>query len=181
MRILLTLVFFFISIAASAWNARGHMIVAAIAYQELDAKQQQSITEILISHPEYERQWKTDYSQLDDDTELGLYLFMRASVWPDDIRSSKHPDHGLNAPKWHYMNYELRFPYDGELIVSDQENVLDAIDLNLKIFKDPTTPMSEKALALCWLIHLVGDIHLEKPVKVSTPLRSKLTRSTGVN
>ena len=50
MRILLTLVFFFISIAASAWNARGHMIVAAIAYQELTAEQHHRIAEILTQH-----------------------------------------------------------------------------------------------------------------------------------
>ena len=135
------------------------MIVAAIAYQELSDEQQASITDLLTSHPEYDRQWRTDYEQVKNDVKLGLYLFMRASVWADDIRSSKHADHGLSAPKWHYMNYELRFPYDGELIVSDQENVLDAIELNLNILKDTATPTEEKAIALGWLIHLVGDIH----------------------
>ncbi len=57
------------------------------------------------------------------------------------------------------MNYELRFPYQEEVKIADQENVLDAIEINLNIFKDHTTSMSEKAVALCWLIHLVGDIH----------------------
>jgi len=57
------------------------------------------------------------------------------------------------------MNYELRFPYNGELVVADQENVLDAIELNLKIFKSTDTAADQRAIALCWLIHLVGDIH----------------------
>ena len=114
---------------------------------------------VLTSHPEYSRKWKTDYQQVQNDVELGQYLFMRASRWPDDVRSGKHPDHSLNASKWHYMNYELRFPYDGKLEVADQENVLNAIEVNLNIFNDRSTVMSEKAIALCWLIHLVGDIH----------------------
>jgi len=112
------------------------MIIAAIAYQEFSENQKQSITEIFISHPEYNRKWKEDYEQVIDDVELGLYLLMRASMWPDNIRSNKHPDHSLNASRWHYMNYELRFPYGGEVKVADQENVLDAIDLNLNIFND---------------------------------------------
>jgi len=135
------------------------MIVAAIAYQELTTDQQESITEILTNHPEYDRKWKADYEQVKNDVQLGLYLFMRASIWPDNIRSSKHPDHQYNAPKWHYMNYELRFPYDGELKVVDDDNVLQAIVVNLKTFNDHDTPLDQKAIALCWLIHLVGDIH----------------------
>ena len=86
-------------------------------------------------------------------------LRWRASVWPDNIRSNKHSDHSLNAPKWHYMNYELRFPYKGELAVVDQENVLDAIKQNLRVFRNSDSPLDQKAIALCWLIHLVGDIH----------------------
>jgi len=135
------------------------MIIAAIAYHELTIDQRQSITEILITHPEYNHKWKADYEGVKDNVELGLYLFMRASIWADDIRSNKHPDHSLNASKWHYMNHELRFPYKGELKVADQENVFDAIEINLNIFKERTTSRSEKAIALCWLIHLVGDIH----------------------
>jgi len=153
------LLFLFICTATHAWNARGHMIVAAIAYQELTKENQESITDILIHHPEYERKWKIDYQEVKDDVKLGLYLFIKASIWSDNIRSNKHPHNHLNVSKWHYMNYELRFPYKGDLIVSDQENVLDAIDLNLKIFNGSEAPIDQKAIALCWLIHLVGDIH----------------------
>jgi len=135
-KVLASVLFIFITFSIQAWNARGHMIIAAIAYQELSDQHQATITDILTKHPEYDRTWRIDYKQVQNEVELGLYLFMRASVWADKIRSYKHDDHQLNAPKWHYMNYELRFPYDGEVKVADQENVLDAIDLNLKIFKD---------------------------------------------
>jgi len=52
MRILVVVVFLFICTTAHAWNARGHMIIAAIAYQEFSAEQKQTITAILIQHPE---------------------------------------------------------------------------------------------------------------------------------
>jgi len=82
---------FLVTLPLFSWNARGHMIIAAIAYQELSDEQQASITNILISHPEYDREWKTDYQQVKNDVELGLYLFMKASIWADKIRSNKHP------------------------------------------------------------------------------------------
>jgi len=87
MRFLATLLVLFVYTVTHGWNARGHMIVAAIAYQELTEQQQQSITVILITHPEYNRKWKADYEGVKSEVEFGLYLFMRASVWPDNIRS----------------------------------------------------------------------------------------------
>jgi len=61
MRILAILLFLFVCTATHAWNARGHMIIAAFAYQELTKENQESITDILIHHPEYERKWKAGW------------------------------------------------------------------------------------------------------------------------
>ena len=152
-------IFLFAWSTAHAWNARGHMIMATIAYQQLSADKKATITEILKLHPEYHRSWKHDFNGLEDEVELGLYLFMQASVWPDHIRNNKHPQHQYNQPKWHYMNYELRFPYNGNTDIVNQYNVLQAIDSNRERYQASSSTPQEKAIALCWIIHLVGDIH----------------------
>jgi hypothetical protein len=159
MRFCAFLVFLLVSWSAQAWNARGHMIMAAIAYQQLSTDKKTTITEILKLHPEYNRTWKPSYDNLRDEADLGLYLFMQASVWPDNIRDHKHPQHQYNGPRWHYMNYELRFPYNGSTDIVDQYNVLQAIHLNQEKYRSATCSPQEKAISLCWIIHLVGDIH----------------------
>jgi hypothetical protein len=57
------------------------------------------------------------------------------------------------------MNYELRFPYDGSADIVDPDNVLQAIKLNNEKYQSTSSIPQEKAIALCWLIHVVGDIH----------------------
>ena len=159
MRILFVVFILFLSISAHAWNPRGHMIVSSIAYQTLSKQNQAIITNLLQQHPEYLRKWKQDYHRLTDDVELGLYLFMRASVWPDEIRNRNHPQHHMDAPKWHYMNYKLTFPFDGVMDIVDHDNVLDAIKTCLRTYRSKTTSDKQKAIALSWVAHLVGDIH----------------------
>ena len=160
MRIGCTLfLFLFSHLFTSAWNACGHMMVAAIAFQEMTEEQQAVITEILIRHPEYDRRWKADYQKLTDEIEVGLYLFMRAGVWPDEIADQNHPDHLHHAPRWHYINFKLKFLFNERMGEIDQVNVLQAIKTNLSIYNSEATLPEHKAIVLSWLIHLVADIH----------------------
>ena len=39
------------------------------------------------------------------------------------------------------------------------DNMMLALDYSLAILRDDTAPMSERAIALCWVMHLIGDIH----------------------
>jgi hypothetical protein len=159
MRLLLLLVLILTSGTSFGWNDHGHMIIAAIAYQQMADEEQAKVTEILKHHPAYAGQWKPNYHNLNQKVDLGLYLFMQASVWADEIRDQKHPQHHHDAPKWHYLNYELRFPYDGSTQIVDPDNVLKAIASCQKRYHSAATSFREKSIALCWLLHLVGDLH----------------------
>ena len=159
MRTLFVVFIMFLCTSTNAWNPRGHMIVAAIAYQSLTKQNQATIADLLQQHPEYHRKWRQGYHHLTDDVELGLYLFMQASVWPDEIRDINHPQHHLDAPKWHYMNYKLTFPFDEVMDIVDQDNVLHAIKTCLKTYRSKTTANKQKAIALSWIAHLIGDVH----------------------
>jgi hypothetical protein len=135
------------------------MVTGAIAYSELkqnDPIAEATVIAILKDNPEFERLWQSQLAQVDE-TEQEQLLFMLAARWSDDIRRNNRYD----RPKWHYIN----FPYspDGEpapitVREPDPENILTAFQENLNILQS-NADESEKAIALCWIFHLIGDVH----------------------
>jgi hypothetical protein len=82
---------------------------------------------------------------------------MLAARWPDDIRKDPAFHHG----PWHYIN--LPYKPEGQpatVLTADPlpENILRAYRVNLELLQS-TAPESTKAVALCWVFHLVGDVH----------------------
>ena len=81
---------------------------------------------------------------------------MLAARWPDDIRGKKKYDH----PKWHYINYPFKpagQPDSVKPAEHAEENIVEAYRLNLKKLHKGTG--EEQAVALCWVFHLIGDVH----------------------
>jgi hypothetical protein len=139
--------------AARAWNATGHMTVAALAHAQLSSHTRQRLVALLQHHPDYAT-WR---SQLPGGTDPSLYLLMRAATWPDDIRRTGSPyDH----PNWHFVDYPLRppaFPMEGR--PKPDDDILFALERCDRVLRDTKRPAAERAAYLCWLVHLIGDIH----------------------
>ena len=147
--------FFLLSVAANAWNGRGHMLVGSIAYRNLSDSAQVHYTDMLKKHP-FNNKWMTEFNELTG-VELGEFLFMKASTWPDDIRKTDNPN---DHPTWHYMSYKIA--YDGKLPVkqpNDTVNVISQLEYCSAVLKNDSETMEQRAIALAWFIHLVGDIH----------------------
>jgi hypothetical protein len=128
------------------------MAVAAIAYKQMAAADRKRIANMLRQHPDFAAKWKPGVAA------SGLpwdeYLFMQASIWPDTIRGNKQYDH----PTWHYINKPYE-PSDVRFKPNQPENVLTALDLNKRIAIDHTAEPADRAVALCWVFHLIGDLH----------------------
>jgi hypothetical protein len=143
-----------------AWNATGHRIVGAIAYDHLNAKARARVDELLRQHP--------DLKAL-----IGRDAFLAASVWPDVIRGDKRfYDDTLPNPQptpllpdfasagfpsmarhtnWHYI--DLPFSPDGTpLEPAKAPNALIEIQ---RILKEANLGVYD----LPWLVHLTGDVH----------------------
>jgi hypothetical protein len=145
-----------------AWNRAGHMAMGAIAYDELQRTSPATIARvvaILRQHPQYESRWKaqidsmTGMSQQDQER----YLFMLAARWPDDIRGDSAFDH----PMWHYIDYPYKPPGQPPSVPApppDKENMVEAFQRNVAVVRS-AAPDTEKAIALCWIFHLLGDSH----------------------
>ena len=137
-----------------AWNDTGHMVVAQLAWQRLTPEQRQAVTAILREHPHWREFLVT---QRPDNVPEDQWAFWRAATWPDWV---KHEHQQFNHPKWHYINIPF-VPAGSSLRVADHEpgneNILTA--LAQSIDKLRTSTGQERAINLCWVLHLIGDLH----------------------
>ena len=85
----------FLARNTQAWSGAGHQVIAAEAYRQLSTARKAEVTEILKSHPDYEK-WKESFTGDSANMDLGMFIFLRASTWPDDIRRRKSE---YNHPK----------------------------------------------------------------------------------
>ena len=139
------------------------MAIGAIAYRDMQAKSPRRLARVLAilrQHPDVNTRWAP---MLRDSsltpTEKDEYLFMLAARWPDDIRGQNNPN---DHPSWHYINYVYN-PAKGmartDTTLATGETIVQAFALNRQILTS-NAPDSTKAIALCWLFHLAGDVHM---------------------
>jgi hypothetical protein len=72
--------------------------------------------------------------------------------WPDDTRGSPH-----DRPEWHYA---VKLVSPSRFVLPFTAGEADkAFREQLAIARDPKAPRADRAIALCWIMHLVGDQH----------------------
>ena len=145
---------------AKAWNAAGHRLVAAIAWQQLSPASQKFVADALAAHPDHDR-W-VDKARTSDPADI----FAEASTWPDDIRNDpRFHDEGRDDAtpplpgfadsarhkNWHYVDLDLR----GRTKKGEVDRQIERLGRLLR-----STPKKDDiSYALPWLLHLVADIH----------------------
>jgi hypothetical protein len=167
---------FLITSPANAWNALGHKTVCEITWRQLDAENRQEIVDTLRRHPRFDddfaKKMPADVDGADKATQ-DRWIFQQAGVWPDLARGLKGEDRKrFDRPSWHYVNFPIYVDRSDRRALAinvntsdklDRDegdwNILQAIKHCQAVLRDKRTPPSEKALAYCWLFHLVGDSH----------------------
>jgi hypothetical protein len=129
---------------AWGWGPGGHMIVAQIAYGRLNTKAKAEVDKLIAL--------QIDPAEI---TKNSLD-FVNAAHWPDDLRPvpAFHDTLGL-----HFVDFP--FSGDGTPLPADlpeAQNVITALTKDLEILKSGTDD-NERAKALRFIIHFVGDIH----------------------
>jgi hypothetical protein len=158
---------------ALAWNHKGHLVVAYLAYQELTPPEKASVAQLVRTHPDLQT-----FSLLAGSPRSSSYrmlVFMHAARWPDLIRDDPRfydetdpharptkllrnfPDMQRHKP-WHFK--DEGFSPDGTRVDEPEEvNAEAAIGALRQVLGDPSQPAPHRAYALAWLEHLVGDVH----------------------
>lgn len=156
--------------SAHAWNAQGHMIVAAVAWQELSPASKQRVAKLLKLNPSYAF-WTEGVPK----SERAHIAFVRAATWPDMIKGDHayqndrisqsgpaasqnvgYSDH-LQHRYWHFV--DLPISSDGTPVENPESpnasTQIEAFALALKSHASKGV----KSYDLAWLEHLVGDVH----------------------
>jgi len=166
----------FMTTEAGAWDGKGHMMVAAIAYDNLDKTTVRPKVDALIKlNPMYST-WIRNVAPAD----RGKVAFVYAATWPDLIKSdkkhfkddgedpAKSPDPAQNVgykPKGTYMHRYWHFvdePFSSDDTPLQSPKTPNA-QTQIAVFRQVLASNSEdqglKSYDLVWLEHLVGDVH----------------------
>lgn len=156
-----------------------------IAYDELTPAVRAKVDAILLAHPRYEKDLLGDMPQ--GYAEPERFAFAMSGYWPDIIRSQTNPMHFTHHKgAWHFIDVRFQLPDwkaatapsagtgAGETalgattqpVIDGPKNVIEAIAKNRTDLRDPDRTDAEKAVAICWLAHLVGDVH--QPLHATT-------------
>jgi hypothetical protein len=153
--------------AAHAWNAIGHMAVSKLAYDRLDDSEKTRLFTILKSHPHYDAFLAAGRPAEVSEVE---WVILRASVWPDWVRPRDKDARGTSVTRYHrgeehYINIPFIDPKDADffkgkpLVSPDLANIISALKQRCNDLKTRTAVAEDQAVAICWIFHLVGDIH----------------------
>jgi hypothetical protein len=147
---------------ARAWNKPGHMVTGAIAYAELKNRHPKVVARVvalLKQHPHYEEKWLPTLRFLSA-ADQDAYLFMVAARWPDDVRDDPHY-HPSSHKLWHVVGLPFKPPGQPAHVKTrkpPRNNIFGAFDRNRQRVRSRAAD-KDRAVALCWVFHLVGDVH----------------------
>jgi len=167
---------------AWAWNDLGHITIARIAYSQMSGEERQAVVEILKQHPHFDVYFK---KPAELDVPEDEWLFLRAATWCDFIRPPRgadrdqiqqHPIQKFHRGPWHYVNFPYRPGQDTTRLPTallapdaEQTDVLEQLQMTHGVLTGRVTrdggqvpglsAAQNKAVRLCWLFHLVGDLH----------------------
>ncbi len=175
MKKLFYLLLLLIPIQSLSWNSEGHRYSGIIAYELLSQEVRDAVIKDLKEHHMFEAHFKNEMPEDVKAADIEIqnrWLFSQMAVWPDHIKN-RSLGYSPVRRKWHYINlpilltqidqryYKDNIPvntertYEGE--ASNDWNISQAYLYNADLIKDTTG--SEKAISLCWIFHLTGDVH----------------------
>jgi hypothetical protein len=154
---------------AWAWSECGHAIITLMVFDLLTPTEQQQVIALMRQHPRYTQDFVPPEKVVAEDEQL-QWQIGRIGYWADVARRQPKYD----RPTWHYElgaalvigeAANLQVPerpgaLPEEASLETQElHIAQATDLCLKILADKTKPDADRAVALCWIAHLVADAH----------------------
>ena len=145
-RFLAFLAFLLLSAPAQAWWEYGHHTVARVAMLEVSPKTRAEIRRLIAQAPRLET------------PTCGIRDLADAAYWPDCVKGLG--ERFSYASSWHYQNVDVCKPFDLKAACRDGNCVSAQIERNAKLLADRKLPVRERVMALAFLAHFVGDLHM---------------------
>jgi hypothetical protein len=161
---------------AEAWNNTGHQAVALIACFELDDGSKKAMFDLLKNHPHTNIAIKGGMNFFTAERPAGVnevdWAILRAATWPDFVRPPKfshltpeqikeHEIYKYHDGDRHFINKPFVVKGFKGQVPPDKvtTTILEGLKNAERDLKDTNLPKAKRAVALCWLLHLVGDLH----------------------
>ncbi len=135
MRLILALLLVLAPVPALAWGKTGHRVIGALAARLVTRHTRHAVRAI-----------------------LGVEGIAEASTWPDFERSNPDPFWQHEAGPFHYVTVPPGQTY-AEVAVPPEGDAVTALRRFAATVRDPAASREKKALALRFIIHIVGDLH----------------------
>jgi hypothetical protein len=132
--------------SARAWWEYGHETVAKVAMATAKPTTRARVAALLTQ------------SKLLDTPTCPARTLEQASVWADCIKGLK--ERFNYAFSWHYQNVDICKPFDLTAACKDGNCVSAQVTRNAKLLADKSLPVRERIMALAFLTHFVGDLHM---------------------
>lgn len=147
-----------------AWNDVGHKLTAFIAWQQMTPAAREAVIKILRAGPEDSNIPAYFMYGPEPEEARKLEYFMLMATWADIVR-----ERALDArfkkyhkSNWHYDDTFWKQVGDKAEILPNAEEGGVAIDRLIdfdKVLRNPSATDKDKAVAIAWIEHLIGDIH----------------------
>ncbi|MFN3944228.1 MAG: S1/P1 nuclease [Allosphingosinicella sp.] len=131
---------------AFAWWEYGHEVVARIAWLETTPRARAEMRRLMALQ-----------ARLDTPT-CPVRTIEEASVWADCIKPLG--DRFSYQNSWHYQNVHICRDFDQAAACRDGNCVSAQIERNARLLADRSLPDRERLMALAFLVHFVGDLHM---------------------
>lgn len=131
---------------ASAWWEYGHYTVGRIAYVTAKPATRTAVDRLIARSASLET------------PECPIRSIEDAAYWPDCVRAYR--DRFSYSFPWHYQNVDICKPFDQAAACKDGNCVSAQIERNAKLLADEKLPSRERLMALAFLAHFVGDLHM---------------------
>lgn len=149
-----------------AWDYFGHNVIGTITWEQMDPSTRDAVTQLLLKAPPdsaLPALFPAGARPLETKKRV---LFVRAQGWADLVRDELWPERKAkyDHPEWHYVNRFWAEGPSGPRRLPERgtagELVIRLDEMRRKLTEDSARHADpERAIALAWVLHLVGDVH----------------------
>lgn len=154
---------------ASAWDHPGHMTTAAIAFAEIERERPDLLDKLgllFLKHPDPAPFWVAAGEA--KGKERVRRMFLECARWPDDNKFTQNDRLTWHSARWAIVAKDA--PPEAKVAALARKGkpvgqAIEALTLTSAMLSNPESEPAERAFALCWVLHIEGDIH--QPMHVS--------------
>ena len=161
--LLIGVVFGTLSFNAFAWDHPGHMTTADIAFAEIERVRPELVEKLgllFLAHSDPAPFWVAAGEARGE--ERARRMFLECARWPDDSKFTNNDRLTWHTARWAVLAKDA--PPEAHAAVAARKGRpwgqgIEALELTYGMVSNPESSPTERAWALCWLMHVLGDVH----------------------